>query len=230
MFLEKFTTIVFKPIHELLYEAYLTNINHSKHTSCVGTVLLRAGDMPCHVEVRQYAIQRIIENEEEEEDEGNDDEEEDDAKCNHVYKIHMEIKLKTKCTGYGKKSQVPLSVELGIYKSNTLPLSFFKEFEKDMFEKLKKLTFDNERGVFMLPENEEYFKMYFDFSISPKEECSVCYEETFSKTSCGHSLCSICLLAIDKKAECVHSFLCPICRKNLNPDLSSDDEDDCSVC
>lgn len=221
MFLEKFTTIVFKPIHELLYEAYLTNINHAKRARCVDTVVLRAGDMPCHVEVRQYAgiVLRKI---------GND--KENDMKYNHMYKIHMEIKLKTKSTGYGKKNQIPLSVEVGIYKSNTLPFSFFKEFEKDMFETLKKLTFDNERGVFMLPENEEYFKMYFDFSISPKEECSVCYEDTFTKTSCGHPLCSICLLAIDKKAECVHSFLCPICRKNLDPDLSSDDEDDCSVC
>ena len=49
------------------------------------------------------------------------------------------------------------------------------------------------------------------------DECSVCYEQTETKTSCSHFLCRRCWSNINNVSEDDDEkiILCPICRKNI---------------
>lgn len=63
----------------------------------------------------------------------------------------------------------------------------------------------------------------FGFQYSNYEKCTVCYEQTYTQTSCSHSLCVDCWNKIKNNT-------CPLCRSELfmsnNNDDDNDNEDD----
>jgi len=54
---------------------------------------------------------------------------------------------------------------------------------------------------------------------SSSDQCCVCYDETLTKTECGHSICRDCIWAIVDKLEKDSNesveFNCPICREAI---------------
>ena len=105
---------------------------------------------------------------------------------------------------------------------------------------IKKLTFDNFNGKFMIPGNPDvpswrerqwryasFHQAFYDFYLvdgvcetidTSIKECSVCYVKTKSRTECHHPLCWICLsklkLEDDGNDEPTYAS-CPYCRGHI---------------
>ena len=88
-----------------------------------------------------------------------------------------------------------------------------------MLEILPKLKFDKLRGELVCGEIKECYAEIFKFNnikIKEPNECVVCYDKTFVKTPCNHSLCFVC----NEKLPTIltgNRFLrkCPVCRKDI---------------
>lgn len=86
---------------------------------------------------------------------------------------------------------------------------------------LEKIKFDKLVGRFVLPKGKIIIENIgidvFGDTWSTAEECCVCYEKTYTKTSCEHYLCVECWSNIKKKS-------CPICREFLCAQEYSDSD------
>mgnify|MGYP003657883328 FL=1 len=105
---------------------------------------------------------------------------------------------------------------------------------------IKKLTFDNFNGKFMIPGNPDmpswranqhryasFQQAFYDFYLvdgvcetidTSIKECSVCYVKTKSQTECRHPLCWTCLskLKLEDEGEDEPPFArCPYCRGQI---------------
>jgi len=117
---------------------------------------------------------------------------------------------------------------------------FFHKFEKlipdenmvghllqSCAQTLNQITFDKSMGKFVIPGSQytaitllfcEAFGVTNPTIKSQLDTCSVCYDKTLTKTSCGHVLCIPCWSSIERtqsEDDICSNKKCPICRKDL---------------
>lgn len=120
-----------------------------------------------------------------------------------------------------------------LYDGNNYNVNNYDEIEKaivNMIEEIKNMKFSKLHGVFKRKTNDEDDELFYEmFNVENVEMeydmCCVCHENTFTKTSCNHTLCIVCMQSLKEKKK---TDKCPICReKNLNTDnKNNDDESD----
>lgn len=107
------------------------------------------------------------------------------------------------------------------YKKETVE-KFLQKVKNDILPKLKldkvfgKLFLNNTDGTKSI-QKENVGEDIFGFEYSNYEKCSVCYEHTYTRTSCSHSLCFDCWNKIKNGS-------CPLCRSELK--MSFDENND----
>jgi len=101
-----------------------------------------------------------------------------------------------------------------------------KQIEKKLLffkDKMTKIKLDKLNGIFCFEDDKITFKNIgndiFGLEYSNCEKCSVCYEQTYTKSSCEHSLCVECWSNIKNNK-------CPLCRAFLHMKDEDDDDDD----
>ena len=111
-----------------------------------------------------------------------------------------------------------------------LPIENVANFLQSAAQILNKIVFDKCAGQFILPEYPKKNAAALLFceafgvtnpAIKPElDTCSVCYDKTRTKTSCGHVLCIPCWSSIkrtvsDDDGISCDTKKCPICRAEL---------------
>jgi hypothetical protein len=114
--------------------------------------------------------------------------------------------------------------ELNLYyhreKLDNYSIEEIEKFLQQIKNQLKELKFDKLFGIFKLElyKKRSIHELGFDifgYEWSNCTDCVVCYEKTYTKSSCSHHLCVECWSSIKNNS-------CPICRTDLYMD--SDDE------
>jgi len=99
-----------------------------------------------------------------------------------------------------------------------------EELER-LIKSVKDLQFDKGSGVFKRQNEEEKMTPIMEasnkaFEILKDDEnietncqtCTVCYELTRTRTSCGHCVCIPCITKIKRHPEDEGAYRCPLCR------------------
>lgn len=132
----------------------------------------------------------------------------------------------TKINYTGKRGEYNLfnyREKLSPYKIENIE-NFLQKIKNNILPKLKldkvfgKLFLTNSDGKKLI-QKDNVCEDLFGFEYSNYEKCSVCYEHTYTYTSCYHALCVDCWNKIENKT-------CPICRNELIMIDNKDDEDD----
>lgn len=100
--------------------------------------------------------------------------------------------------------------ELSLYTSSTfsspeLDSSSISIVLSNLHDALSKLKLNKLHGHLEIEKLNEGFNGYIESDI-----CSVCHEDTTTKTDCKHSLCIECWSVLNRQKS---NFPCPICRK-----------------
>ena len=92
---------------------------------------------------------------------------------------------------------------------------FFPEFDKtadvtpDVIEKFIKLILNHLETLTFLKSIGRFHQKNYRKKIIVKSKCSVCFDNTKTKTPCYHIVCMVCWIQIKNKT-------CPICRGDIS--------------
>lgn len=147
---------------------------------------------------------------------------------NHIisftkFKNYLSIKVSSQYLSYVMDDDI-YSTNFGFFN-----LSYKKEdnLSKMLYEKIQSFEFNKYFCSYFYSENElELLKieteLFPDF-FKNERKCSVCFEFTKNKTSCGHSLCHICWEEIIKRKN----YKCPECRNCIRFTNTNCFDDNC---
>ncbi len=123
---------------------------------------------------------------------------------------------------------INLIEHLGIcqtYNTSTLPQEKYIEILMKIKYVLTKLKFDKLTSKLTMKPNKDqlYYSLFACENITMRAtQCSVCYDLTNWKTSCGHSVCIRCIqdIKLKKQEDCDEGCTCkyrpcPICRADM---------------
>ena len=133
-----------------------------------------------------------------------------DNKFNYIGKIQIQTYKTYQICEYHSKKLILFEYEKKLNKYSPKIINCFLSEFKDILSKLK---FNKLFGEFTIEDLKLITKKnlgmdIFDLTYSNCQDCVVCYDKTFTKTSCLHHVCLDCWSKIRNNE-------CPICRNNL---------------